>query len=150
MLRDSQQQCWFAQIVVQGKRFLTVEVRLLRQPRKVTLKMTSVFPTSLILLGGSAVEFAGTDLTFNFFTTVPFGPDAPEFLAWIYHGGGLELSDEMFGEHNIKAIPCGIIPPEASGWLRKGITSLDDLKGMKMRFFGLGARVMDKLRAATR
>jgi TRAP-type mannitol/chloroaromatic compound transport system substrate-binding protein len=163
---------------------------------KVTLKMTSVFPTSLILLGDSAIEFsekvnrvsggtldlkvfepgalvpgleaipavskgsveaawsspgffAGTDLTFNFFTTVPFGPNAPEFLAWMYHGGGLELADEMFGEHNIKAIPCGIIPPEASGWFRKEINSVDDLKGMKMRFFGLGARVMDKMGVAT-
>jgi TRAP-type mannitol/chloroaromatic compound transport system substrate-binding protein len=164
--------------------------------QKVTLQLTSVFPTSLVLLGDSALEFAdkvkrvsggtlelkvfepgalvpgleaipavskgsvqaawsspgffaGTDMTFNFFTTVPFGPNAPEFLAWIYHGGGLELSDEMFGEHNIKAIPCGIIPPEASGWFRKEITSVDDLRGMKMRFFGLGARVMDKLGVST-
>jgi TRAP-type mannitol/chloroaromatic compound transport system substrate-binding protein len=93
--------------------------------------------------------FAGIDMAFNFFSSVPFGPEAPEFLAWMYHGGGLELSDEMFGEHNIKAIPCGITPPEASGWFRKEIKSLDDLKGMKMRFFGLGARVLDKLGVAT-
>jgi TRAP-type mannitol/chloroaromatic compound transport system substrate-binding protein len=88
-------------------------------------------------------------MTFNFFTTVPFGPNAPEFLAWMYHGGGLELADEMFAEHNVKAIPCGIIPPEASGWFRKEIKSVDDLRGMKMRFFGLGARVMDKMGVAT-
>jgi len=93
--------------------------------------------------------FAGTDPTFNFFTTVPFGPDAAEFLAWMYYGGGIELADEMFGEHNIKAIPCGITPPEASGWFRQEIKSVDDLKGLKMRFFGLGAKVMDKLGVAT-
>lgn len=93
--------------------------------------------------------FAGTDMAFNFFSAVPFGPDAPEYLAWMYYGGGLELADEMFGEHNVKFIPCGISPPEASGWFREEIKSLDDLKGMKMRFFGLGARVMDKMGVAT-
>ena len=93
--------------------------------------------------------FAGTDMAFNFFSAVPFGPDAPEYLAWMYYGGGLELADEMFAEHNIKFIPCGISPPEASGWLREEIKSLDDLKGMKMRFFGLGARVMDKMGVQT-
>jgi TRAP-type mannitol/chloroaromatic compound transport system substrate-binding protein len=33
---------------------------------------------------------------------------------------------------------------ESSGWFRKEIKSLDDLKGLKMRFFGLGAKVMQK------
>jgi TRAP-type mannitol/chloroaromatic compound transport system substrate-binding protein len=93
--------------------------------------------------------FSGTDSAFAFFTTVPFGPGIPEFLAWIYHGGGLELQNEMFGQHGIHAIPCGITPPEASGWFRKEIKSVDDLKGLKMRFFGLGAKVMDKLGVST-
>jgi TRAP-type mannitol/chloroaromatic compound transport system substrate-binding protein len=164
--------------------------------QKVTLKMTSVFPASLQLLGDSAVKlsktveevsggtlelkfyepgalvpgleaipavskgsveaawsspgfFAGTDTTFSFFSTTPFGANPTEFLAWMYYGGGLELSDEMFGAHNVKAIPCQMIPPEASGWFRKEIKTVDDLKGMKMRFFGLGAKVMDKLGVAT-
>jgi len=93
--------------------------------------------------------FSGTDSAFAFFTTVPFGPGIPEFLAWMYHGGGIELQNEMFGQHNIHAIPCGITPPEASGWFRNEIKSVDDLKGLKMRFFGLGAKVMDKLGVAT-
>jgi len=93
--------------------------------------------------------FSGTDSAFAFFTTVPFGPGIPEFLAWMYYGGGLELQNEMFGQHNIHAIPCGITPPEASGWFRREIKSVDDLKGLKMRFFGLGAKVMDKLGVAT-
>jgi len=44
---------------------------------------------------------------------------------------------------------CAAVNTVLSGWLRKEINSLDDLKGMKMRFFGLGARVMDKFRAVT-
>ncbi len=97
----------------------------------------------------TAGYLAGTDMAFNFFTAVPFGPDAPEYLAWMYHGGGLELAEEMFAEQNVKYIPCSISPPEASGWFRKEIKTLDDLKGMTMRFFGLGARVMDKMGVAT-
>jgi TRAP-type mannitol/chloroaromatic compound transport system substrate-binding protein len=93
--------------------------------------------------------YAGTDSAFNMFATVPFGPAIPEYLAWIYHGGGLQLSRELFGKHGIYNIPCAIIPPEASGWFRKEIKSVQDLKGLKMRFFGLGAKVMAKLGVST-
>ena len=93
--------------------------------------------------------FSGTDSAFNFFTTVPFGPEAPEFMAWMYYGGGLQLQNEMFGKHDIHAVPCGLTPPEASGWFRKEIKTVNDLKGLKMRFFGLGAKVMDKLGVST-
>ncbi len=164
--------------------------------QKTTLKLASVFPTSLELLGTNLPVFAkqvqrvsggsleikyyepnalvpalesipavskgsvdaawstpgfwsGTDSAFNFFTTVPFGPRPGEFLAWMYNGGGLGLLNDMFGEHNMYSIPCGIQPPEASGWFRQEITSVSDLKGLKMRFFGLGAKVMDQLGVAT-
>lgn len=93
--------------------------------------------------------FAGTDSAFNLFATVPFGPGIPEYLAWMNHGGGLQLAREMFGKHGIHNIPCAIIPPEASGWFRKEIKSLQDLKGLKMRFFGLGAKAMAKLGVST-
>ncbi|MCW5623027.1 MAG: C4-dicarboxylate ABC transporter, partial [Burkholderiales bacterium] len=93
--------------------------------------------------------YSGTDTTFNMFSTVPFGPAIPEYLAWMYTGGGLELQNEMFAKHNIHAIVCGIHAPESSGWFRKEIKSVNDLKGLKMRFFGLGAKVMEKLGVST-
>jgi TRAP-type mannitol/chloroaromatic compound transport system substrate-binding protein len=93
--------------------------------------------------------FAGTDSAFNLFSTVPFGPNAPEYLAWMYYGGGLQLQNEMFAKHNIHTVLCGIQPPEGSGWFRKEIKTVNDLKGLKMRFFGLGAKVMEKLGVAT-
>jgi TRAP-type mannitol/chloroaromatic compound transport system substrate-binding protein len=93
--------------------------------------------------------FAGTDSAFNMFAAVPFGPGIPEYMAWIYNGGGLQLSREMFGKHGVYNIPCAIIPPEASGWFRREIKSVSDLKGLKMRFFGLGAKAMSKLGVAT-
>jgi TRAP-type mannitol/chloroaromatic compound transport system substrate-binding protein len=83
------------------------------------------------------------------FTTVPFGPQAGEYLAWLRYGGGHALKDEIYGRHGVKGISCVVITPEASGWFRKEIKTVDDLKGLKMRFFGLGARVMQTLGVQT-
>ena len=76
-------------------------------------------------------------------------PAAPEFAAWMLHGGGVELAEETYARDNIKYLLCGMIPPETSGWFREPITSLDQLKGLKMRFFGVGAKVMQKFGVST-
>jgi len=93
--------------------------------------------------------FTGKDIAFAMFAAVPFGPEAGEFMGWMNHGGGRKLYDDLHAKYNIVAVPCGLIAPEASGWFRKEIKSVDDLKGLKMRFFGLGANVMQKLGVAT-
>ena len=82
------------------------------------------------------------------FSAVPFGPNALEYMAWIYEGGGLELWQEIYAESNLWVTPCVIIPPEASGWFREPIESVEQLRGMKIRFFGLGGKVMQKLGAS--
>jgi len=33
---------------------------------------------------------------FALFSSVPFGPDTPEFVAWMKHGGGGKLRDERY------------------------------------------------------
>jgi TRAP-type mannitol/chloroaromatic compound transport system substrate-binding protein len=93
--------------------------------------------------------FAARDSAFAMFSAVPFGPEAGEYLAWMYHGGGLELARELFHAHAIHNIPCAILPPEASGWFRKEIRSVDDLRGMTMRVFGMGAKVLARFGVAT-
>ena len=84
-----------------------------------------------------------------FFTTVPFGPGIGEFLAWKWFGGGNALRDELYAKHELIAFDCFCIGPETSGWFRKEVKSLDEMKGLKMRFFGLGAQVMQKLGVST-
>jgi TRAP-type mannitol/chloroaromatic compound transport system substrate-binding protein len=84
-----------------------------------------------------------------FFTTVPFGPSFGEFLAWKWFGGGNKLRDEIYAKHDLVAIDCFCIGPETSGWFRQEIKSIEELKGLKMRFFGLGAQVMQKLGVST-
>ena len=91
----------------------------------------------------------GKEPALALFSTVPFGPNAMEYGAWYYRGGGKEIMDKIYAKHGLKSLICGIISPEASGWFRKEIKSIDDLKGLKMRFFGLGAKVMQKLGVST-
>ncbi len=94
--------------------------------------------------------WTGKDIAFAMFGSVPFGPEAGEYLAWMRHGGGMQLMEELHAKYGIgKTILCGLISPEASGWFRKEIKTPDDLKGLKMRFFGLGANVMQKLGVST-
>lgn len=85
------------------------------------------------------------------FSAVPFGPEAGEYMAWLYYGGGLKLYQEMYDKagFNVHVVPCAVIAPETSGWFAKEITSAKDLDGLKMRFFGLGGKVMQKLGVAT-
>jgi TRAP-type mannitol/chloroaromatic compound transport system substrate-binding protein len=91
----------------------------------------------------------GKNSAFAFLSTWPFGPGAIEFNTWLRHGGGIELAEELYARDNIKYFYCGMIPPETSGWFREEITSLDQLKGLKMRFFGIGAKVMQKFGVST-
>lgn len=93
--------------------------------------------------------FAGRDSVFWLFSSVPFGPPAGEYLAWLAYGGGQELMDASFARFNIKPVICTVLPPESGGWFRSEIASTDDLKGLKMRFMGLGARVIARLGVET-
>ena len=85
------------------------------------------------------------------FSAVPFGPEAGEYMAWLYYGNGMDLYQEMYDQagFNVKVMPCAIIAPETSGWFSKEINKPEDLQGLKMRFFGLGGKVMQKLGVAT-
>ncbi|MBM4441638.1 MAG: TRAP transporter substrate-binding protein [Candidatus Rokubacteria bacterium] len=84
-----------------------------------------------------------------FFTAVPFGPHVGEFMAWKWFGGGNALRDEIYAKHGLIAFDSFAIAPETSGWFRKEVKNAGELKGMKMRFFGLGAQVMQKVGIST-
>lgn len=87
----------------------------------------------------------------SLFAAVPFGPEAGEFLGWMLFDDGLELFQRMYDEngYNVHVLPCGIIAPETSGWFKNEINSVEDLQGLNMRFFGLGAEVMQRLGVST-
>ena len=82
------------------------------------------------------------------FGAVPFGMEPWEYAAWWYYGDGRALGEEVYGALGIHLIFCGLIGPETAGWFRDEIKSLDDIKGLKIRFAGLGGMVMQELGAS--
>ncbi|MEM9490679.1 MAG: C4-dicarboxylate ABC transporter, partial [Myxococcota bacterium] len=79
------------------------------------------------------------------FSAVPFGMEPWEYAAWWYEGEGQSLAEEVYAGHGVHPILCGIIGPETAGWFRNEIKSLDDIDGLKIRFAGLGGKVLEKL-----
>ena len=80
-----------------------------------------------------------------FFTAVPFGLTASEHTAWIDHGGGQQLWDELYSIYRVKPLMAGNTGMSMGGWFRKEIRSLDDLKGLKYRIPGLGGEILRRL-----
>ena len=84
------------------------------------------------------------------FGSVPFGPEGPEYMAWMFKGDGLKLWQEAYDKagYNVKVFPVILCPPETSGWFAKEIKTPEDFKGVKMRFYGLGGSVIAKMGAS--
>ena len=89
--------------------------------------------------------YFGKDPTFAFSCAIPFGMNARQQNAWMYHGGGLELMREFFKEYNIIHFPAGNTGCQMGGWFRKPINKVADLKGLKMRIGGTGGLPLTKL-----
>ena len=91
--------------------------------------------------------YFGKDPTFAFSTAIPFGMNARQQNAWMYHGGGLQLCREFLKEYNIIHFPAGNTGCQMGGWFRKELKTVADLKGLKMRIGGTGGLVMQRLGA---
>lgn len=79
---------------------------------------------------------------------VPFGLEPWEYTAWWYEGGGEQLGQALYAKHGVHLLLCGIIGPETAGWFREPIETLSDVQGLKIRFAGLGGRVISELGAS--
>ncbi len=91
--------------------------------------------------------YVGKNMAFAFDCAVPFGLTARQQNAWMYHGGGLALTRELFKDYNILNFPGGNTGVQMGGWFRKEVKSLADLNGLKMRIPGIGGQIMAKLGA---
>jgi TRAP-type mannitol/chloroaromatic compound transport system substrate-binding protein len=87
----------------------------------------------------------------SLFAGYPFGPDGKTYLDWFDKGDGRSLYQEMYDHAGIKVhvMPCAFGGAESGGWFAKEIRNKEDLKGLRMRIFGLGARVMAEAGATT-
>jgi TRAP-type mannitol/chloroaromatic compound transport system substrate-binding protein len=107
-------------------------------------------PGILSAVGKGTVEAAftvaffhiGVDRSFAFVTGLPFGMNARLQYAWYRYGGGKEVLQELFDQHNIVHFAAGNSGVQMGGFFRKEIKGVADLDGLKMRIGGLGGEVL--------
>ena len=63
-------------------------------------------------------------------------------------GHHLVRNRRLFQRDGVHVLLCGLIGPETAGWFREPINSLDDLRGLKIRFAGLGGKVIERTGAS--
>jgi TRAP-type mannitol/chloroaromatic compound transport system substrate-binding protein len=80
-----------------------------------------------------------------FFTTVPFGLTPAEHVAWIDAAGGQPLWDELYKPFGVKPFMGGNTGVCMGGWFRRELTSVADLRGLKLRTLGLGGEIYRRL-----
>jgi TRAP-type mannitol/chloroaromatic compound transport system substrate-binding protein len=81
-----------------------------------------------------------------FFCDSPGNISGTEKIVWLYHGGGLEILQDIYKKtYNAKVFPFAIQTAEVFLYANKEIKTLDDIKGLKMRAAGLRADIMHYL-----
>jgi TRAP-type mannitol/chloroaromatic compound transport system substrate-binding protein len=93
----------------------------------------------------AATYFDKKSLASLFFCTVPFGFTADELFAWIHHGGGQELWDELYGKFNLKPFVATSTGTQMGGWFNKEVSSPEGFKGLRYRMPGLGGEVLRRM-----
>lgn len=83
----------------------------------------------------------GRTFAAQYFTAVPFGLNFQGMNGWLYDGGGQQLWNEVYAPFGMVAFPCGNTGVQMTGWFKREIKSVADLKGLKMRIPGLAGQV---------
>jgi len=110
------------------------------------LEVLDAVQQGTVQIGQSAsYYYVGKNPALAFDTCVPFGMTARQKSAWLHQGGGLELMRELFSDYNVINFPAGNTGAQMGGWFNREISTLEDLKGLKMRIPGMGGKVMSKL-----
>jgi TRAP-type mannitol/chloroaromatic compound transport system substrate-binding protein len=90
----------------------------------------------------NAYFWTGKTFAAQYFTAVPFGLNYQGTNGWMYDGGGLDLWREVYDRFNLVPFLCGNTGVQMTGWFRRPIERVEDLRGLKMRIPGLAGRVM--------
>src|ERR687893_1415554 len=99
------------------------------------------------MIQGPGYYYVGKDPTLAVFADIPFGMNARQKNAWLYHGGGNELVNEYVARFNVHCIPGGNTGTQMGGWFRKEVKTVADLQGLKFRIAGIAGQVLAKLGA---
>jgi TRAP-type mannitol/chloroaromatic compound transport system substrate-binding protein len=73
---------------------------------------------------GAAYYWKGKSEAAQFFAAVPFGLTAQEMNAWFYHGGGMQLWEEVYAPFGLVPGAAGNTGVQMGGWFNKEINSV--------------------------
>ncbi|MBI5279457.1 MAG: TRAP transporter substrate-binding protein [Burkholderiales bacterium] len=99
---------------------------------------------------GVPVYWYGKSKVASLFGSGPInGMDAPQTLAWIYRGGGLDLYNELLQKIHLDVVGYFVMPmpTQPLGWFKKPIKAASELKGLKYRTVGLAADLFQAMGA---
>ncbi len=89
--------------------------------------------------------YIGKHPALAFDTAIPFGLTTRQQYAWMMHGGGLELINEIYSDFGIISFPANSTGGQMGGWFREPVNSLAELAGLRFRIPGIGGEVMSRL-----
>ena len=89
--------------------------------------------------------YTGKHPALAFDTAVPFGMDSRQQIAWMYHGGGLDLLNAIYADFGLITFPVSSTGAQMGGWFREPIGGVSDLTGLRMRIPGMGGEIMSRL-----
>lgn len=84
----------------------------------------------------------------GFFGSFPYGMTSYERQAWMMHGGGQALYDEVYARFGVKPFNTGDSGPQWLGWFRREIKSIEDFRGLRFRTAGLGGEMFRRAGAS--
>ncbi len=84
---------------------------------------------------------------FGVFATVPFGPGPEDMTSWLLEGDGGRIHRAAYEKLGVTGIPCGMQGSKGGGWYRGDLSTVADIKGLRLRFGKLGAEVIARLGA---
>ncbi len=91
--------------------------------------------------------YTGKNKAFAFATSMPFGLNPHQHLAWLYGAGGLELIRGLYADFGVINFPAGSTGNQMGGWFRNKVGSMSEMEGLKMRMPGLGGEVLKRIGA---
>jgi TRAP-type mannitol/chloroaromatic compound transport system substrate-binding protein len=83
----------------------------------------------------------------SLFATVPFGPGAAEMVSWLVEGDGGRIHREAYEKLGVVGVPCGMQGAKGGGWFRGDIETVENLKGMRLRYGKTAAEVVARMGA---